>query len=285
MEKPSVFPKLSLAKGEEWLRVWYFFRFKGNLKKIMSVIKNPFEIDGEASRYDSFRPHYHHLPFGKIGEFFGKNFTHSLDLACGTGQSSAALKKISHQVTGCDISETMLRVARENHPFDFIHAPAEKLPFSDSTFDFVNISMAFHWFEAKEVLMEIKRVLSPKGYLNIDNYGFDGIISPIEGKQTAHHEFFSSHLPKADRGRGFPRLDAMDKVGLRKVKSFSYGHTIELSSDDFVSLIMTWSNFQIQKEADKKDLEAEMRKTYSDIFDQKTLPLTFKGKTSLYSFN
>lgn len=247
-------------------------------------VKNPFEIDGEAGRYDSFRPHYHHLPFSKIREFFGKDFQQSLDIACGTGHSSVALKQISKSVIGCDISESMLKVAKKNEGIQFDCVPAEDLPYQEKSFDFVNISMGFHWLDQERALSEIKRVLTPKGYLNIDNYGFDGIVSSVEVKQKSHHDFFKENLPKAFRGRGFPEVSLLDQFNLRRVKDFSYGHTLELNADEFVNLIMTWSNFQIQKEEDKVGLEAKMHKIYGKIFENQPLSLTFKGKSSLYSF-
>ena len=49
-----------------------------------------------------------------------------LDLCCGTGQLAQALLARGHQVTGLDVSQEMLRLARQNAPTaEFIVADAK----------------------------------------------------------------------------------------------------------------------------------------------------------------
>ena len=72
-----------------------------------------------------------------------------LDLCCGTGQLAQALIEHGYQVTGLDISEEMLRFARENAPAaEFIQDDARSFKLPDtyhavvSTFDSLNHIMA-----------------------------------------------------------------------------------------------------------------------------------------------
>src|SRR4051812_43980460 len=121
----------------------------GSRGGFLSVI-NPFENEGEAARYHCFRPRYHDIPFGLIRRLVGREFDFSLDVACGTGHSTEALAKISGTVIGCDQSEVMLREARANSEIEFIKADGECMPFEDGTFDFLNISMGFHWLDQEK---------------------------------------------------------------------------------------------------------------------------------------
>ena len=53
-----------------------------------------------------------------------------LDLAAGTGASSAALAKGGAEVVACDLSEGMIEVGRERHPeIEFVHGNAMDLDF------------------------------------------------------------------------------------------------------------------------------------------------------------
>ena len=64
-----------------------------------------------------------------------------LDLAAGTGASSAALAKGGAEVVACDLSEGMIEVGRERHPeIEFVHGNAMDLDFEDGSFDAVTIS-------------------------------------------------------------------------------------------------------------------------------------------------
>ncbi len=64
-----------------------------------------------------------------------------LDIAAGTGTSSAAIFNDDVEIIAVDISEKMIEVARKNYPnITFIQADATQLPFEDNTFDITTIS-------------------------------------------------------------------------------------------------------------------------------------------------
>src|SRR4051794_41913834 len=64
-----------------------------------------------------------------------------LDVAAGTGTSSAALAKHGARVVAVDFSPGMVAEGRRKHKnIEFIEADAEKLPFGDNEFDAVTIS-------------------------------------------------------------------------------------------------------------------------------------------------
>jgi demethylmenaquinone methyltransferase/2-methoxy-6-polyprenyl-1,4-benzoquinol methylase len=90
-----------------------------------------------------------------------------LDLCCGAGQTTKFLVNYSQQVTGLDISTVSLEKARKNVPeAEFIEGFAQKMPFSDNSFDFVHTSVALHEMtttELEKIFKEVYRVLKPKG--------------------------------------------------------------------------------------------------------------------------
>jgi demethylmenaquinone methyltransferase/2-methoxy-6-polyprenyl-1,4-benzoquinol methylase len=90
-----------------------------------------------------------------------------LDLAAGTGTSSAALAKSGAEVTAADFSPGMIEVGRRKHPgITFVEADAMNLPFADNEFDAVTISFGLRNIEdPKKALSEMFRVLKPGGRL------------------------------------------------------------------------------------------------------------------------
>jgi len=89
----------------------------------------------------------------------------ALDLACGTGLSTAGLLARGLAVTGVDIAPGMLAQARQSVTGDcaFYEARAEALPFADNAFGLVSCAQAFHWFDAVQSFGEIARVLRRGG--------------------------------------------------------------------------------------------------------------------------
>jgi SAM-dependent methyltransferase len=253
----------------------------------METVKssNPFEIEGEAKRYHSFRPRYHHIPFGLVRAQVGRDFDQALDVACGTGHSTFALSQIAKKTVGCDLSESMLAEARRNYKNEFVKADAGCLPFQDAAFDLVNISMGFHWVDQDKFLAEARRVLREGGFLTIDKFGFSGQISSDPEMQKLHHDFFASHLPHASQKPEYPSEDLIGRAHLKLVKEMDYDHRVSLDADEFINFAMTWSNFQILSEPLKISTAKEMREIYEKIFEQRKLDLRFVGKIFLFRFN
>ena len=90
-----------------------------------------------------------------------------LDLAAGTGTSSAALAKGGAEVVACDLSEGMIEVGRERHPeIEFVHGNAMDLDFEDGSFDAVTISWGLRNIPDPQLaLREMARVVRPRGRL------------------------------------------------------------------------------------------------------------------------
>lgn len=88
-----------------------------------------------------------------------------LDLAAGTGASSAVLASSGAHVVAADLSEGMIEVGRQRHPdIEFVQANALDLPFDDDSFDTVTISYGLRNIpDTTRALKEMLRVTKPGG--------------------------------------------------------------------------------------------------------------------------
>jgi SAM-dependent methyltransferase len=88
-----------------------------------------------------------------------------LDVACGPGIITAALKDSHVTVVGVDLSTEMLRVARQLNPgARFEQAAAEALPFPDDSFDAVSCNFGMlHFGDPPGAIGEAARVLRRGG--------------------------------------------------------------------------------------------------------------------------
>lgn len=99
-----------------------------------------------------------------------------LDIATGTGSLALAISKTASHVTGIDLSQEMLDVARKKqhgNNVSFIQMDATQIDFPDNTFDTVTISLGLHDMPPEvrsAVLLETKRVLKENCKLYVLEY-------------------------------------------------------------------------------------------------------------------
>lgn len=92
-----------------------------------------------------------------------------LDLGCGSGIFSALLGKAGGTVTGVDLTETAVQLARKTAdsngvPVTLARADAESLPFADGTFDYVySWGVLHHTARMERAVSEAGRVLKAGG--------------------------------------------------------------------------------------------------------------------------
>jgi arsenite methyltransferase len=95
---------------------------------------------------------------------------HVLDVGCGSGWATRLMaeKALDGRVVGIDISDEMVRLAREisasDSNVDFRVASAERLPFADGEFTHAfSMESLYYYADMPKALREIRRVLKPRG--------------------------------------------------------------------------------------------------------------------------
>lgn len=110
-----------------------------------------------------------------------------LDIGCGAGFLTNFLAQKGHSVTGIDLSETSLEIARlhdQTHSVEYIRASAYHLPFEKTKFDVVCATDVLEHLEYPEKLIqEASRVLRPGGsfFFHTFNRTFASYIVVIKG--------------------------------------------------------------------------------------------------------
>lgn len=106
-----------------------------------------------------------------------------LDLGIGTGRWSREFVKLGYNVTGIDISDKMLKVARDNvlsDKFAIINSDMEFLPFRDEKFDMINCVRSVKYVKNhRGAISEMNRVLKKDGILVIEISNKSLFITPL----------------------------------------------------------------------------------------------------------
>jgi demethylmenaquinone methyltransferase/2-methoxy-6-polyprenyl-1,4-benzoquinol methylase len=117
-----------------------------------------------------------------------------LDIAAGTGTSSAAIVRAGARVTALDFSAGMVAVGRQRHPdIEFVEGDATALPFDDASFDAVTVSFGLRNVrDPHKALAEMRRVLVPGGRLIVCEF----TTPPNQIVRRAYDFYLTSVMPR-----------------------------------------------------------------------------------------
>jgi len=167
-----------------------------------------------------------------------------LDVATGTGDLAISLSTLEpRKIIGIDISDKMLEVGRRKisesgleKKITFRSGDAEKIPFSDQTFDAITVAFGVRNFEDLSLgLREMKRVLRPGGIMMILEFSqpssfpmkqayhfYSRFFIPLIGRKVSRHPEAYQYLPdsvaKFPSGKNF--LDILSGLGLRNLRHY-----------------------------------------------------------------
>jgi demethylmenaquinone methyltransferase/2-methoxy-6-polyprenyl-1,4-benzoquinol methylase len=168
-----------------------------------------------------------------------------LDVATGTGDLAIAISSLKPQkIVGIDISEKMLEIGRQkltekglNQIITLQRADAEKIPFSDNSFDAITVAFGVRNYENLEMgLTEMHRVLRPGGVMLILEFShpesfpmkqlyaiYSRYVIPVMGRIISGNSSAYTYLPQSvaafPSGKAF--LEILDKLGMKKARQVS----------------------------------------------------------------
>lgn len=167
-------------------------------------------------------------------------FQSALDVGCGTGLSTIALKEIAARVVGVDSSTEMIALARRDPAIGYQVANAEHLPFEDRQFDLVTVSQAIHWFGMNKFLPEAGRVTQTEGWLIVyDNY-FAG--SENGAFNSWHQEQYLERYPSPPRVSIAFSAENIGNEAFQLIDDEVLRNTITFSQNGLIDYFVTQSN-------------------------------------------
>ena len=130
-----------------------------------------------ATHYAAYRPPIHEIIL-KRTLTSSDNQRMGLDIGCGTGRSSRALKKYCHLVVGLDPSEAMLGKVEKLEGVVYVNAAGEQIPMVENLVDVVTIAGSLNYIDRAKLVNELKRVCRSDAAIVV--YDFEIDLSNIE---------------------------------------------------------------------------------------------------------
>ncbi len=163
------------------------------------------DYDTVAAAYDTVRVGDPEMVLQLLDGLDNSPRMKALDVGCGTGNNTLLFARSSGiSVTGLDLSYGMLcQAASKLQETPLILAPADHMPFTDASFDFVYMTEVVHHLpDPAAAVNEIWRVLKTDGQACIVTQSH----KQIEGRMTSH--FFPSTV-SIDQAR-YPSIPSLE---------------------------------------------------------------------------
>jgi len=232
---------------------------------------NYFSPKTAAERFAVGRPFFHPFIIQKIKEFLApeKSFRRALDVGCGTGFSSVALKEIAENIVGIDASGEMISFAPKDEKIDYLISDAEVLPLADDAFDLITMSQILHWLDHQTFFAEARRVLKNKGWIIVyDNY-FSAQMPENPEFQNWHKEYFLEKYPPPPRNWVSFTAEDTEKEGFHLIKHESFKNEINFTKEKLAAFLLTISNVIAAVEGgneELKDVEISLAENLDSFF-------------------
>ena len=208
---------------------------------------NIFDHRRIAEGYANDRPSYHCTIMEKVRKELRmlKNFEYGLDVGCGSGSSTSALRNMCNNVIGIEESTEMLRVAKLEHvqeDISFMKCKAEQAFFRDDLFDIVTASGSINWIDPYTFLPLMKKQIKRDGWLVIYDHYFTGRLADSESFSEWYNGKYLMRFPKPPRNEQ-PWDDGLIRpYGFCGLKQEEYSHSVIMNRQEFIAFIVTQSN-------------------------------------------
>ncbi|WP_034446691.1 class I SAM-dependent methyltransferase [Butyrivibrio sp. AE2032] len=210
-------------------------------------------------------------------------FKNGLDVGCGAGLSTKALRLICDKVTGTDIADAMVEVCKELYgddpAYSFYVAKAEETKIPEKKYDIVTAAGCINWVDEKKFMENMSDVLADNGLIVIYDFGITDRMAGNEAYTRWYQDEYLKRFPKPPRKENKWTQDDLPE-GFIMEKQTDYDMEYSFKLDAFVDFMLIQSNVNAQIESGSISAEQArdwMIQSLSSVFGDGEKQLIFYG--------
>ena len=226
-------------------------------------------FDEAANNYDKWRPQYCEELFEDIIKYSGlDNKKNAVEIGCGTGQATEPILRTGCSLTAVEYGKNLADFTRKKFEkyddFRVQNIGFEEFECENNSVDLVYSATAFHWIPEEIGYKKVYDMLKPGGTIAVFwNKPFpDKLGEPLYQKMQELYSMFraGSKPPAVKSKERYNKIsDTVKRYGFTDVECRIYKQVRTFSSEDYISLLNTYSDHRAMPQETKEKFEAEMK--------------------------
>jgi predicted TPR repeat methyltransferase len=204
---------------------------------------NLFDTNTVAEGYSKDRPYLHPeiIQKVKVKLNLGQKAKYALDVGCGAGLSTLALKDIAENIVGVDSSEAMIQSAIKDDKIEYFNYPAENLPLNRK-FDIITLAGVINWVDRPKFFSEAKTILSDEGFVIIYDIYILGIMEDDDKFEQWYQNEYLGKFPIPPRNESPLTNEEAQAYGFIHYGNEKYTSKAKFSLESYKRYMFTQSN-------------------------------------------
>lgn len=225
--------------------------------------------------YDKSRPDYPKELFFDIFEYINlSENSNVLEIGIGTGQATLPFLNKGCNVTAVELGDKLARYCAQKFShfdnFSIINSDFIEADLPEKSFDLIYSATAFHWIPKHDGYAKIKSLLKPDGAVALFwNHPFVSSVS--DETNLASMAVYEKYRPNDKTTVEFDSIKCQEQInelkqyGFTNIKSKVYKRIRRLTSEEYISLIKTYSDHNALPEKVRKAFENDMRQAIDSV--------------------
>jgi ubiquinone/menaquinone biosynthesis C-methylase UbiE len=249
------------------------------------------EFTGMGELYDRARPAYPPALFKQLDSHFNfRKGQTTLEIGCGTGKATEHLASHGLTVTGIDIAPDLLAVAKvklKGWKVKLLQSSFEDFTAPDASFNYIVAAAAFHWIDPDIASKKIRLLLKENGAVILiwtirrdadssERAAIDGLYGKYAPSLLARpwqETGPAAGISQTAYSEATATLEKDIAEGLfRNLKTFTVHWQHIYTTDDYLSLLDTYSDHKRLKTDERTDLYAALKTFINEAGGQITIP-------------
>lgn len=233
------------------------------------------KFNEDVKNYEKYRPTYPKELFLDIINYAKiSSDDRALEIGIGTGQATSPFLDSGFNVTALELGDNLSQYVNEKfinyENFNVINSDFMDYPIEKDTFDLVYCATAFHWLPVVEGYRKVKNVLKDNGTIALFwNHPFVNRHDDISN--IANKKIYDKYRPSDKEIVEFSKndyqkhIDELEQLGFRNITSKLYHNQRTLTSEEYISLLNTYSDHRALPLEMKTNFEIDMKNAIDEI--------------------
>ncbi|MEG2288668.1 MAG: methyltransferase domain-containing protein [Clostridium sp.] len=251
------------------------------------------KFNEDEYNYDKYRPTYPEELFLDVINYSNiSSDSKALEIGIGTGQATLPILKTGCNVTAIELGDNLTRYVKDKFSnyknLNVINADFIEYPIKAESFNLVYCATAFHWLPLEERYKKINNVLNDNGTVALFwNHPFpnrqNDISNIVNRRIYDKYRPFDKEIIEFSQNDCQKYINELERFGFKDIISKLYHRKRTLTSNEYISLLNTYSDHRALLKDVKDNFERDMKIAIDEvggkinIYDTIDLYLARKG--------